>query len=80
MCQTIQQKREVNPTVAAVVLLQQLGFPMANIRKSLHKLTGISQPDMARLIGTSRQNITGHMEGWRKTRTVQEGIAQTRGV
>ena len=49
MCQRIQQKREVNPTEAAVVLLRQLGFPFANIPKSLHKLPGISQPDMARL-------------------------------
>jgi len=45
----------------AVIQLKLLGFPLANIRKCLHKLTSMSQPEMARLIDTSRQNITHQM-------------------
>jgi DNA-binding XRE family transcriptional regulator len=54
-----------NRNQMAVIYLKNLGYPIANIRKSLHKLTGISQPEMARKIGISRQSITKYIEGRR---------------
>ena len=61
----------------AVIQLKLLGFPLANIRKSLHKLTGITQPKMAVLVETSRQNITHHIDGKRSHFDIQEKIAAT---
>ena len=56
--------------------LKKLHYPLVNIRKCFSKLTGISQPDLARMIGTSRQNITLHIDGRRETREIQERIAE----
>lgn len=47
----------------AVVSLKALGFPLANIRKALPKLIGITHPEMADKLGTSRSNITNHING-----------------
>ena len=37
----------------AVELLKLTGFPLPNIRLSLHKLTGITQPKIVEKIGTN---------------------------
>ena len=55
--------------------LRDLGYPIPNIRRGLHKITGISQPDMARILGVSRQNITLHINGNHDKPYIQEGIA-----
>lgn len=60
----------------AVLQLQLLGFPLPNIRISLHKLTGISQPYVAETIETSRINVTHHMAGRRTHRDIQDKIAK----
>ena len=60
----------------AVMQLRLLGYPLANIRKSMHKLTGLTQPDMARRIGCSRSQITLHIEGRRENPEVQSRIAE----
>lgn len=59
----------------AVEALKDLGYPLINIRKAMHKLTGVSQPDMARLLGKSRQNITMTINGDRSNPELQRGIA-----
>ncbi len=60
----------------AVIQLKLLGFPLVNIRKSMSKLTGISQPNIAERIGTSRQNITSHVKGRSHNPETQEKIAE----
>ena len=80
MYQATQPKREINPMKAAVIQLKLLEFPMPNIRESLPKLSGISQPDLARRIGTSRQNISSHLGGWRKTSEIRQRFAAESGV
>jgi len=60
----------------AVQLLKALDYELPRIRVALHKLTGISQPDMADMIGVSRQVITHHIAGRRHTTEVQEAIAK----
>ena len=60
----------------AVMQLKLLGYPLANIRKSLHKLTGLTRPDIARQIGCSRSRITLHVEGRRENPDVQSRIAE----
>jgi len=52
-----------------------LGYPLSAIRKALHKLTGISQPEMAKRIGCSRQSITLTINGDRQNRQTQQLIA-----
>lgn len=49
----------------AVIQLRLLGYPIKNIRQSLHKLTGQTQPDVARKLGLSRQCVTHYMSGRR---------------
>jgi len=66
----------MNHNTEAVKVLKKLGYPLNNIRKALHKLTGVSQPDMARLIGKSRQNITLTINGNRKNSETQQQIAE----
>ncbi|HEA67968.1 MAG TPA: XRE family transcriptional regulator [Desulfobacterales bacterium] len=65
---------------SAVIQLKLLDFPLPNIRKSLHKLTGISQPDMAQSVNTSRQNITHIIDGRRQTPKLQKAIADIYGI
>ena len=54
---------EITTNHMAVAHLKILGFPLPKIRISLHKLTGISQPKVAEIVGTSRINVTHHMSG-----------------
>lgn len=60
----------------AVVQLKALGYPLDKIRKALHKLTGITQPEMAEMIGTSRINITNHISGRGNNLETQARIAE----
>ena len=62
--------------VLALHQLKILGYPLVNIRKAFHKLTGIGQPELAKMLGESRQNITLHIGGIRSKRAIQEGIAE----
>ena len=64
----------------AVIQLSRLGFPILNIRKALHKLTGVSQPQIAKQLNTTRQNITAHMDGRRNGQRIKQGIADALGV
>ncbi len=59
----------------AVIQLKLLGFPLNNIRKALHKLTGVTQPEMARIIGKSRQTVTITIDGERGNPDIQGRIA-----
>lgn len=59
----------------AVAQLKLIGYPLPNIRLSLHKLTGITQPMIAKTIGVPRLNVTNHMAGSRKNRDTQAKIA-----
>ena len=60
----------------AFLELQKLGYPVVNIRKAFHKLTGIGQPDMAETIGTYRLRVTWNIDGSRSNPDVQAGIAK----
>ena len=66
---------EMSRNHMAVVQLSLLGFPLSNIRLSLHKLTGITQPMIARTIGVYRLKVTNHMAGNWKNRDTQAKIA-----
>lgn len=65
-----------NRNRTAVEILKELGYELPRIRVALHKLTGLTQPEMAPMVGVSRQVITHHVLGLRHTREVQEGIAK----
>ena len=64
-----------NKNNMAIVLLKRLGYPLPNIRKSMHKLTGITQPEIAKRLKVTRANITQHIDGSRDNPKIQEGIA-----
>ena len=64
----------------AVNMLLTLGFPPSNIRKALHKLTGITQPDLAQRLGVSRPTVSATIDGTRHSVNVQSGIADAFGV
>ena len=64
-----------NPNHMAVLQLQLLGFPHANIRKAMHKLTGVSQIAISRTTGLARQTVTATISGNRNNRDHQEKIA-----
>lgn len=68
----------------AVIQLRLLGYPIKNIRQSLHKLTEITQPDMAKELGLSRQCVTHYMSGRRgrqnRHNETHENIAAMFGV
>lgn len=59
----------------AVLQLRLLGYPMANIRRALHKLTGLGHHDLAKRAGVSRVTITNTMTGHQKSPRVQQQIA-----
>ena len=59
----------------ALACLRELGFPLNNIRKALHKLTGVTQPDMARRLNVSRPCITTRIDDTRSNTDVQKPIA-----
>jgi len=65
----------IGKNTLAVRDLKRHGYPIQNIRKSLHKLTGIGQPLMAEKIGTTRQNVTHHINGHSKNPETQAKIA-----
>jgi len=62
-------------THRAIIQLKKIGYPMPNIRKSLHKLTGISQPDIAKEVGLTRMSITKYMDGDRHDLETKKKIA-----
>lgn len=66
---------EMTKNHMAVAQLRLLGFPLPNIRLSLHKLTGITQPKIAKTIETPRLNVTNHMSGIRNSKDIQNKIA-----
>ena len=59
----------------AVTTLITLGYPLPCIRKALHKLTGISQPELAGRLGVSRPTVTATMDGTRGSAEVKSAIA-----
>jgi transcriptional regulator with XRE-family HTH domain len=50
----------------AFLQMQILGFPAHRIRRALHKLTGISQPNIAKRLDMSRVTVTRYISGRRK--------------
>jgi len=64
-----------NRNEIAVNVLRTLGYPPSNIRKALHKLTGISQPELAQRLGVSRPTVTATMDGTRGSKEVKSAIA-----
>lgn len=64
----------------AVIQLKLLGYSIENIRKALPKLTGIEHKDAAKIVETSRQNITHHIGGNRKNPEIQANIAKVYNV
>lgn len=68
--------RRKDRNINAIIYLKDLGYPLSRIRVSLHKLTGITQPDMARMIGVDRITITHTIAGIRKNPEIQDAIAR----
>lgn len=62
--------------IKAVETLKKLNYPLPNIRRAMHKLTGISQPDMAKILNISRQTITLTISGDRANSEIQKQIAE----
>ena len=58
----------------AVELLKLTGFPLPNIRLSLHQLTEITQPKIAKTIDTPRLYVTNHMSGIRNNKDIHNKI------
>jgi hypothetical protein len=58
-------------------LLKAEGYPTDRIRKVLPILAGFSHEDLARICGTSRENVTNHlnMQPDRRSQAIQAGIA-----
>lgn len=71
----IQEKPVNGKNHITVIQLKLLGYRSNNIRKALHKLTGKTQPEMAEIIGTSRQTVTVTINGDRKNPDIQKKIA-----
>jgi hypothetical protein len=46
------------------------------IRKALHKLTGISQPELVRRLGVSRPTVTATIDGSRGSNQIKSAIAE----
>ena len=68
--------RRKDRNTLAITFLKQIGYPLPRIRLSLHRLTGITQPQMAEMIGVTRQVITHHIAGRRHTPEIQDAIAR----
>ena len=64
-----------NRNTTAVSMLATLGYPLPSIRKALHKLTGITQPELASRLGVSRPTVTATMDGTRGSAEVKSAIA-----
>ena len=64
-----------NRNTYAVNILISLGYPLTCIRKALHKLTGISQPELAERMGVSRSTVTATINGSRGSSGVKSAIA-----
>ena len=69
-----------NRNLLAVKALRTLGFSLPNIRKAMHKLTGITQPDLADRLGISRPYVTAMIDGRRNSSELQAAIADAFGV
>jgi len=75
------EKIEPDERIRQVVgFLRSLGFPLIRIRKSLHKLTGITQPEIARRVSVSRQAISFIIDGRTTTSKYQEAISEFWGM
>lgn len=61
---------------AAFRLLRDMGYSVRNIRGSLPKLTGISQPEAARIAGIPRGVVSQVITGYRHKRSYQEAVAK----
>ena len=59
----------------AVNVLVTLGYPLPSVRKALHKLTGITQPELARQLGVSRPTVSATIDGTRGSAEVKAAIA-----
>ena len=66
--------------ILAFIYLRDLGYPLKNVRISMHKLTEIGQPDMAKMLKVSRQQITLHDAGVRNNPDIQKGMAGIYGI
>jgi len=66
-----------NRNTVAVTILTTLGYPLPCIRKALHKLTGITQPELAKRLGVSRPTVTATIDGSRGSNEVKSAIAAT---
>ena len=53
---------------------------LLNVRRALDALHDIPHEEMARVLGTSRSNVTSHIGGFRQTVDIQEGISTLWGV
>jgi transcriptional regulator with XRE-family HTH domain len=60
----------------AFLLLQELGFSPARIRRALHKLTGISQRYVAKQLDMRRVSVTRYISGRRKDWASMAAIAE----
>jgi transcriptional regulator with XRE-family HTH domain len=65
-----------NRNTTAVSMLATLGYSLPCIRKALHKLTGITQPELAKRLGVSRPTITATIDGARGSDEIRTGIAR----
>ena len=65
-----------NRNTTAVSMLATLGYPLPCIRKALHKLTGLSQPELARRLGVSRPTVTATIDGSRGSNEIKSAIAE----
>ena len=60
----------------ALIELKNMGYPLANIRRAMCKLTGMSHPQIAQNAGCPRIAITHTIIGLRSTPDLQEKIAK----
>jgi transcriptional regulator with XRE-family HTH domain len=71
---------KTNKNQKAVDYLRELSFPLLNIRTAMPKLTGITQPKVAKLVGLSRVTIAHYLTGRLRDPEAQRKIADTYGV
>ena len=64
-----------NQNQEAVIQLKKIGFSLINIRKCLFKLTGHTQPAIAKDLGYSRPTITIHIDGRGNNPVIKKAIA-----
>jgi len=54
--------------------------PPERVRRALRELTGVSDTDAARILGTHRSTISQHVAGIRRNPEIQAGLAALWGV